>query len=175
MATADGFGRVWAGLVAQYPNAFKDVSPDILKHTYTQYARLTADLSDLELEAAALQHVAHCKWFPTVAELRDAILTISTHDEPAPEEAWGIATRRVRGAELSSYPLIQEAIRIMGSHYFSMRLEENEGVDRAHFFRIYETLRRRRNDNAMMLPEVREAARRLSAGGRLALTGKAKQ
>ena len=162
MATTEGFGRIWAGLIAQYPMAFRDVSPDILKHTFAQYARLTADIPDQQLEAAALSHVASCKWFPTVSELRDEAYNLMNANQLSAEEAWGRATQLVSRGEDDGDPLIRKAVHIMGWSQIRMRLEDSEHVNRAHFFRIYEMLRKREKSAVMMLPEIRAIVERLS-------------
>jgi len=110
-----------------------------------------------------LNHVTNCKWFPTVSELRDEAYSLMNANQLSAEEAWGRATQLVSRGGDDSDPLIREAVRIMGWSHIRMRLEEDEHVNRAHFFRIYETLRKREKNAVMMLPEVRSIAARLSA------------
>ena len=50
-------------------------------------------LSDLDAEllgAAALQHMAASKWFPTVAELREIVAALLSERPPTAMEEWGM-------------------------------------------------------------------------------------
>lgn len=59
--------------------------------TVALYRRLLADLDGNMLLAAAHQHIADSKWFPTVAELREGALALSASSAgiPTAMEAWG--------------------------------------------------------------------------------------
>jgi hypothetical protein len=145
------------------------------------YARCLADVPDELLQAATVKIVSESTYYPKPAELRAAALALVTPEEPTAAEAWGYVCRYIRrvpaggwyrGGEHVDPPAlpahIQRAVDAVGGLTY-LRLSETSVADRARFLEVYQVLARRRAEEARMLPEVREAVRRLLAGGRLAL------
>jgi len=67
---------------------------------------------------------------------------------PCAEEAWGEVCRKLDPykAPKWSHKIIQDAIRTMG--YSQLCMSENPSIDRAQFFKIYNTLKDRKADKA---------------------------
>lgn len=163
MANSDTTDKVLAFLAASYPN-FK-LQPE----TVEAYAEMLADVPPDLLKAAAKQCVAASRFFPTVAELRDAALALMPQQSglPTAGEAWAEVCQQIRrtgsyGKPEFSTPLIGRAVDSMGG-WKMLCMSEDPMPDRAHFFRVYEALAQRATAQAKMLPEVRVLAEELRA------------
>lgn len=161
MATSEELDAVLGMLSAFYPEWGGKVSPTQLADTVNVYHAALADVPGYLLRMAALNHISHSPWFPKVSELRASALGLIMAGRPTPEEAWGLVRAEIRRA--GSYrspefdePLVAEAVRIMGWSDICMAPIDQEGITRAHFMRIYGSLCNRRDDDVIMLPEVRE-------------------
>ena len=126
-------------LIAAYPNA--KVTEKTIE-LYTQFLHFVP----YELgQAAALKLIVNKTFFPTIAELKEAIQNLAPPKDgpPTPEEAWGEVRRQldIYKAPTWSHPAIEKAVRDIGMR--NMCNSYSPGTDREHFFRIYETYRRR--------------------------------
>src|SRR5689334_3695070 len=79
-------------LAAAYPRF------DLPEATIKIYQRLLADLEFDILKAATLQCATMCKFFPTVAEIREAAVEIEVMSIgiPSPTEAWGEVLNEIK-------------------------------------------------------------------------------
>lgn len=174
--------RVFELLTTAYPEYGRDLSVEQIRAQLKLYALFLRDIQPDVLEAAAVQYIANNKWFPKIAELREAALTLLTHHDLKAEEAWGEVKRlvhrygsygewcaedKIYRVPRSTHDAVNQAIAILG--WRELCNSENEAADRAHFFKIYGTLVERRNRVTMMLPELRELTQALSAANRLGL------
>lgn len=132
--------------------------------TVELYARLMADIDPATLEKAAIDLISKNTFFPSVSEWRKAAidLEIDAMHIPSAFEAWEDAMREVqtKGSYKTpefSHPLIQRAVDIIG--YKTLCWSEQIEYERAHFFKIYESLQRRAEEEIRTLPEVKEYAR----------------
>jgi len=111
-------------------------------------------LSDIPYQLAQkalIKITAQSKFFPTVSEIRDAIKGFSDSKLPNPEEAWLEVMQkldRYKSPEWSCEE-IKKAVRAIG--YLAICDSENLGVERAHFMRIYETFKKRTEDEQLNL------------------------
>lgn len=120
------------------------------------------------LENACLHLVATNKFFPTVSEIRDTAhnIMLGMHKIPSAFEAWEEVQRQIslcgdyyryqivaRKPEYS-HPLVEKAVSIMG--YRQLCESENLVADRAHFFKVYESLFQRAVSEIKTLPSVRK-------------------
>lgn len=167
MATREEVLRILAVTAAAYPNF------NLQEETIRVYTRLLADIPVEALEAGALQHVSASKFFPTVAELRDCAFAIVAGEDRVPSayEAWGMVQAEIRRIGSYSRPdfgqtAIQRAVEIMG--WRELCLSDQPEYDRAHFFRVYDSLVSRQRADTRLLPSVRQAIQ--SAADRLSLT-----
>jgi hypothetical protein len=168
MANDDEITKVLAMLNAAYPR-FK-----LTEETITVYIRLLQDLSAEDLQVAAVHCATNNTFFPSVHELRQAVIDLrrSSGNIPSPYEAWiEVSTNRQSHwseaveNEDGSYSLIQK------KHEFSHPIVEkvaremgwpgrfpgiNEMADRSHFVKAYEAAIGDVMDYELMLPEVRE-------------------
>ncbi len=160
MATQAEVFKIITGIAAAYPNF------TVPKATYQVYARLLADVQPDVLTAAAAKAAATCKFFPTVAEIREAATSLmpAVAGLPTAYEAWGEVKRNVYHSHrpVWSHPLIEKTINCLGGlDAFGQSNIEDEMSWRAQFLRAYQALAKFEHDDAMMLPEVRELRAKL--------------
>lgn len=163
MATERRVNEVMGVLAAAYPNF------QLTTQTIAVYVRILADMPDEVLEAASLDCVSKCRFFPTIAELRDAAYAIATNRLAAPTayEAWDEVVHQIRdvgsyGSPVFSHPWIGTAVRQIGG-WFNVCQSENSIADRARFVQCYEDAERRHDIAAKTLPQVVDLAKKLEA------------
>jgi hypothetical protein len=146
-----------------------------LKLAVPVWHELLGDLDFDLLKAAVHAHCAGSKWFPSVAELRQAAydLVAAGADGVTAGEAWGEVRRaialgghRFQSGEAGwSSPLVEAAFNALGGwSYFRTALADDEMADRAHFTRAFEALQRRQRDLDRMHPAVRRFRQRYLPG-----------
>ena len=117
---------------------------EISEETIKAYALALSGLDEERALEALPRVLAECKFFPSVNEILR--ITAEVDGPPTPEEAWGEVIRKVNnvgsyGRPTFSHELIDKAVRTVG--WLNICLSETPGVERAHFFRVYETFRER--------------------------------
>ncbi len=166
MTTQLETARILATLAAAYPRY--TLTPD----TTEVYHRLLSDLEVGLLEAAAIQCATHQDFFPSVAELRQAAAELHCRALKIPTafEAWGEVRRAGRGwicetrEEDGQFVIIKRKFEF--SHPIAERVAlqlgwpdefpgDNPGVDRAHFFKAYESELNSYLSERTTLPAVR--------------------
>lgn len=154
MATPETINEV-VNLLFDTPLADKP-KPEKLQATTRVFAATLRDIDDALLRAAVVQHIGTCKWFPTVADIRESAVTVMrlTDDTPDAYTAWGQIKRQLRGGG-EAHPLAIKAINALGGiREFGVSDVDDEPSWRAQFIRAYDTYRQRENEDAMMLPAV---------------------
>lgn len=140
--------------------------------TIQLYTRALQDIEPALLKAAVMHHIASSKWFPTIAELREAAahLLASASGQPSAYDAWGAVMRQVRlrgrWGVPDLEPLAQQAVNVIGGWSFICD-SENVTADRARFIAAYEQLLERKVRQQMELPIVTEYKKGASPGRRL--------
>jgi hypothetical protein len=171
MATERAVVEVCGVLAAAYP------SFSLTRETIAVYQRVLSDLPDELLQTAALDAISKCKWFPTVAELRDAALSIRTNSmaQLSAFEAWDEVCRLIRdqghvSTPEFSHPWIAAAVRQSGG-WVRLCMSENTVADRARFIEGFQDAQRRNLEGERTLPQVKDLALRLSSARRPELPG----
>ncbi len=140
MASETEILKIMAILTAAYPNSGANDG------TIPLYARLLSDIPGELLQQAAFAHIATSKFFPTIAELRQAALDVQEAADPLPDAhaAWGEVLREMDrvgwlttfGETLQfSHPLIAEVVHLFG--WQRLCASENTVSDRAQFLAAY--------------------------------------
>ncbi|TYO95146.1 replicative helicase loader/inhibitor [Desulfallas thermosapovorans] len=124
------------------------------KATIKLYQQFLQDLDFNLARAAVTKHIAVSQYFPTIAELRDAALSL-TNKTPSASDAWCEVMEQISkigsyGAPKFSHPAIKKAVNAIG--WTNLCWSEEIGVERAHFLKIYEVYRKREVENAKILP-----------------------
>jgi len=130
------------------------------------YELVLGDLEPELLEAAVVQCLATCRFFPRPAEIRDAAFDLRKGGKPSCYDGWAEVTEQIRhkglyGQPEFSHPAIEDAVRQVGGWQF-LCLSENPVADRARFVEAYEQADRRSDKAERMLPQVKALAARLA-------------
>jgi hypothetical protein len=133
-------------LLATVAAAFPKYQERNLSMTAKIWQVALGDISPRILNVALIKLLMTQRFFPTIAEIREAAENLSPKAHPSAEEAWGEVNRHLcrSGAPAYSDPLIVKAIEAIG--WSTIASSENIGVERAHFLRFYETMLKKEND-----------------------------
>ena len=128
--------RLLATVTAAFPN-YQDRN---LAMTARIWQVALSDLDPRDVNLAITKLLMTQRFFPTVAEVREAAENLSPLAHPSPEEAWAEVNAHLCRSNTAPYtdPLIVKAIAGIGWNTIAM--SENVGVERAHFMRFYETM-----------------------------------
>lgn len=171
MASSLTISKVWRELVAAFPNN------KIGEDTAIVYAATLKDIDDDALQAGALDCLARCKFFPTIAELREASFSVMSARiaQPSALEAWGEVRAMVERHGYYRTPDVTdfsnqaagETILTLGWQAFCLSETGDEMSWRARFVELYEAKQARDRELGRMLPEVRRAITRRLGGATL--------
>lgn len=130
------------------------------------YALILHDIPADLLRAAALQVASQSREFPPSAgTIRTAAFELAerANGVPSAYEAWQQVKSNLDG-RYAMHPLALKAINALGGlRAFGMSEMDDEPSWRARFISAYESYLRRAQDDARMLPEVREVVGQLAA------------
>ena len=146
-----------------YPD--KGLTPE----TVEVYTRCLSDLPFEIAQAAVVSHIAQNKWFPTIAELRQAAAQlIPGNRAPTALEAWGEVMQQIADVGMYcggdyreliwTHSAVERAVKSIG--WRQLCLSGNIGVERAHFLKLYDAYTERQRQDAVQLPEVRKMLER---------------
>lgn len=152
----ESVAEILATAAMVYPHA--NITPGLIR-VYIEYLK---DIEPQTLDQAVKTCVSTCKFFPTIAEIREAAaeITMRSAGVPAPAEAWGEVVEQMRRVgsyrqpEFSS-PVISRVVGFFG--WRELCLSENLVADRARFLQAYEAEVQRGQETLQLLPETREA------------------
>lgn len=130
---SQGLSLSVASLRAAYPNANLPVE------TVAVYVAALDDLEPGDVAAAVAKIIKTSRFFPTVAEIREAVGETRLN-LPSPAEAWMIACGQMEPQ--GDGDLVRKAKKAVGGEW-AFRTSENPTALRSQFLRIYEDLRDR--------------------------------
>lgn len=123
----------------------------VSKGTASLYMAFLVGMDYENAHEGVKRHIATSKWFPTVAEIRDA--AAASDPKPESDQAWtevlAAVTRYGRSKSPPwSDPMIGQAVDAIG--WDTICNSTAIGIERAHFTRSYEAIRRRHVDGVRM-------------------------
>jgi len=136
--------KLVAVMVAAYP------ASKISEESVGVYTRMLADLEYPAANAAVEQLLATSKWLPTVAEIRERVVSLQDGEIRAGGEAWGSVLKAIRGAGRYRVPgkdfafadqVTADAVAAM--NWVELCDSENQVADRARFIELYDQLAQR--------------------------------
>lgn len=140
-------------LAAAYPNS------QMADESVKVYRTMLRDIPIDVIQVAVQQSIAENEFLPTVATLRHMCLRLTARPEITGFEAWEVV--RAAMGSVGSYrspqfdnQLIARAVGCIG--WSQLCRSENEIADRAHFVKIFEQLKERRQQDMKLLPVARE-------------------
>ena len=137
------------------------------------WALMLSDLDAVVAKAAIIKVCRESKFFPSVAQIVVASNEIDPRNEklPTAAEAWEEVERLIQTvgpyrAPKYSCDTVKRAVRAIG--WLQLCLGENPEADRAHFLRLYESMRSRHRENqenekVLALSGMREVVAALTA------------
>lgn len=133
-----------------------------LRPTAELWHRMLGDLPYEVAESALLKVLATAKYFPTVAEIREAVATIALPGLLSPAEAWAMVGQAIRKygyyrqeeGLASLPPQVRAAAECIG--WRELCLTDNLDVIRAQFMRVYEQYTGRKREEVMIPAPVRD-------------------
>ena len=163
--------KLVAVMTAALPREWSFLTKDQQKATERIYVRMFADLPYPAANAAVEALLATSTKMPTIAEVREATLSVMRGDVRAGGDAWGdvrkLAVYRNVGDVSDVDPIVLHVCKAMGwiAHRTIVRggadvlqwhvaLGENEAADRARFIELYDhhAHAQRREHNVSQLP-----------------------
>lgn len=133
--------KLVASLIAAYPTS------KITDESAAVYARMLLDLDYEAASAAVARLVAVSKFPPSIAEIREATLTLNVGEQRPGGEAWGEVLKaigrygymRTPGVDFQfSDPVIGECVAAL--KWRELCDSENQEADRARFIELYDKL-----------------------------------
>ena len=149
-------------LLASYTRDAAKFSPQQIANMGEVWSEMLSDFDDGLLTAAVTQHIQNSQWFPSVAEIRAAVVSLVRLASPARQnagEAWYDVKRAI--ASVGHYfngpsfdnPATAAVVKRMG--WREICLDSGpEGVLRAQFERMYNAEIERLTQMATMSPAV---------------------
>lgn len=123
-------------------------------------------LDDVDYEVGRVvikKFISESVFPPTIADIRARIADVTVARGKTGIEAWGdvkLAIRRFgsyneeKAMEFLKGPT-RKVVESIG--FRTLCLSENEMADRAHFLKVYDTVEKREREDALLLPEIRNA------------------
>lgn len=155
-----------AQLVGMAAANFPGQQERALDVTARLWHQLLGDLPYKVAEMALVHVLATAKYWPTVAEIREAAARLTGPQLLTAGEAWAEVCEQMRrvgsyGTPEWSHPIIGRAVEAMGG-WRHLCMSEEPMADRAHFLRIYDTLAARERETAVLPPAVLSAAQQIA-------------
>jgi len=153
--TKQEIGALLALATANFPSMQeKDMRP-----TANLWSEMLSDIPFDIAKAALIKVLATARFWPTVAEIREAAASIANPGILTPAEAWGQVIKAVQefgyyrsGEGMATLDqTVQKAVKAFGG-FREICMSENIDVTRAQFMRIYEQYASREKEMAV-LPE----------------------
>lgn len=132
-----------------------------MRPTAVLWEKMLHDIPYTVAEKALLKVLATCKYFPNVAEIREAAAALTMPRHPTASEAWAAvqeaiwkySSYREKEALESLPPVVAKVVKEIG--WREICLSENPDVIRGQFRRAYETEVTRYNEMAALPADIR--------------------
>lgn len=133
-----------------------------------QWYKMLRDLTDEQFKYAIEVLVKTQKFAPTISEIREKAVEYNHQMELTAEEAWTMVYLDIHSRGYYNEPhyddwKVEAAKNAIGWHTLCDMTEETKGVIRAHFMRIYDSLKNReKTAEAIQNPQLRELVQTLA-------------
>lgn len=159
--TRDEVKQLLGWALANYPS----IQERNLRPTAELWHRMLSDIPYEIAEKALMSVLAKAKYFPTVAEIREAAAEIINPQLPSAMDAWGEVMRAARDYGYyrqeeglnSLSPLTRRVVRNIG--WREICLCEQPDIIRGQFRMAYEQYAKREREEAVLPAEVKQLAR----------------
>lgn len=139
-------------LTTSFPEWGKGQAEDSYKATLRVYEQMLADIDGPVLKQAVLSLIASAKFFPKIAEIREAAVALMEPVYPSALEAWERVTNGDKSCELAN-----KVFRTLGVDRGDLRYMEfsTVSVNKSLFVKEYQAQVERTKEDIRMLPSVR--------------------
>jgi len=150
-----------------YPRFYMDVTVQSAKTTAELWAEMLGDVDFQTSKIALKRLIATCKFPPSIAEMRESIAAVLHPPLPDAGDAWGEVNVAIRMygfyRQQEALATMREPVRlaVLRMGWRDLCMSENEIADRAHFFRIYESMQKRLSQS-QQLPAALSQAKMLA-------------
>ncbi len=157
--TKKEIGKLIALAVSNFPN----MQDKDLSMTAVLWEEMFSDMPYEFAKNALIKVLVTAKFWPTVAEIREAAVSLQNPNMITPAEAWSQANaaldkygyyRADEGMAVLS-PAIKKTIRALGG-FESICTTENIETVRAQFLRMYDAFAKSEKENALLPESVRQ-------------------
>ncbi|MBO5100583.1 MAG: hypothetical protein J6B63_04665 [Treponema sp.] len=151
--TRDEVIVIMGTLQVAYPRFYKDLSPQQANLTVNLWTKMLEDVTAEQATLAINKIIATSEWPPTIADVRKAIFETQQGSVKDAGEAWGEVTAAMR---MFGYMREKEALESMSEqtrtavkyiNWQTLCRSKDSMADRAHFFKVYETVKQRSIEN----------------------------
>ena len=154
--------QVLSILKAAYPKFYSNLTREGAMQIIELWSVMFVNDDAEHVKTALYKHIATSAYPPAIADIRKAMLFVTDSDETDIGDAWGEVMRAVRNfgymseaeALESLNSVTRKAVESMG--YQNICMSENLMADRAHFFKIYETMEKREKENKLLPQALKE-------------------
>lgn len=160
--TREEIVQVLAVLKANYSGALKDITRQEAEGKINLWITMFADTDKKIMNLAIQKIIATSKYFPTVAEVREAISEINTGYVMDGGEAWGEVIAAIRNygqyREMQALESMSEMTRIVVQRlgWHDLCISEDTEIDRAHFLKVYQAEEKRQKQKNALPLEIQQ-------------------
>lgn len=127
----------------------------LTKETAAVYAEMLADLDPQHSQQAVRRLLATSHFFPSIAAIREATIAVAMPSAPSGAQAWAEVLLKIgevgsRGRPEWSHPTIATAVSTLG--WWDLCMSDNQAVNRAHFWKVYDATVKSAHLAAIHLP-----------------------
>jgi hypothetical protein len=151
--TTEQIKELVALTLANFPN----MQDKAMGPTITLWYEMLKDIPYTTAKAALFKVLAGAKYWPNVAEIREAAMSLTIGAPPLVGDAWAMVRESIRRdlPENRLHPAIQRAIRGFGG-LDGIGYSENIDIIRSQFFKIYDPVARDEQQQAALPESVRQ-------------------
>lgn len=151
-----------AGLIGVMSVAYPYYADKVNDKMIALYAKLLEDLPEEALKLAAEKCMTTGKFFPSVADLREAAAQIVTGVDTLPlaTEAWGEFCKIIRRLGYFEEPVFENPITkkvVEALGWKQLAYHDNESVAQAQFHKLYEGYLKREAQEVVKTPALKAA------------------
>ena len=136
-----------AKLVALSAANFPTVQKNDLRPTAVLWSNLLSDIPYEKAEQAVIRVIMTAKYFPTVAEIREAVGQLEPTGLISAEEAWLEVMKQLDPYKRPKWSSKEITKTVEAIGYINMCMSENIAIERAQFIKSYNSYKQREENN----------------------------
>ena len=158
-------------LKTAYPKFYAEMTKQEMYNTIDLWTEMFSHENPALVVAAVKNLINTFKWPPTIADVKEEMYKLTENESEAPIEIWNKIKKAIRNSGYYSYEefqkLPEEAKVFVGSpnqlREWALATDYNDSVVKGQFLKQLEVIQKRKKDNKLMLPEVKDIVEKLSS------------